>query len=68
MAGRCRLDNALGSGGLSGAGKGSTIANAVKSGGPEQRRVGVSEPDVGEVLWIMAVELPFFSPQQIFRF
>lgn len=38
--GGCRLADDLGSGGLSGAGKGFRIANAFGSGKPEQSRIG----------------------------
>lgn len=41
------------------------VADALESGGPEQSRVGGSEPDEVEKPWIKDGELPFFSPHQI---
>ena len=48
----CRLANAYGSGGPSGEGKGSRLAEAIGSGRPEQSSVGGLDPDEGENAWI----------------
>lgn len=47
---------------MSGAGKGFTAANALENGGPQQRRVGGSGPDVEDNLGRKEGELPFFLP------